>query len=101
MEAGLEHLQISPERLVNPQLAGGDLIDWAGAAATHARAPYLQAPKEIATTLQARLIAGAFEFLALEVLEIFIVAFLNRLVMRLGHVIYIMLLIGRAYYLLV
>jgi hypothetical protein len=77
------------------------LIYWAGATAANTGAPYPQTSKEIATTLKARLIASAFEFLSLEVLEIIFIAFLNRFVMWLGHVIYIMLFICRAYYVFV
>jgi|JI9StandDraft_2_1071091.scaffolds.fasta_scaffold321744_1 hypothetical protein len=101
MEAGLEYFKISSEGLVDSQFAGGDLIYWTGATAANTGAPYSQTSKEIATTFEAGLIASAFEFLSSEVLEILLIAFLNRFVMWLGHVIYIMLFIGRAYYVFV
>jgi hypothetical protein len=75
---------------VNSQFAGGDLIYWTGATAANTGTPDPQASKEITAALKARLIASAFEFLSLEVLEIFLIAFLNWFVMWLGHVIYIM-----------
>ena len=86
---------------MDSQFAGRDLIYWTSATAANTRAPYSQTSKEIATTFEARLIASAFEFLSSEVLEILLIAFLNRFVMWLGHVIYIMLFIGRAYYVFV
>lgn len=85
VEAGLEDLEIPAEGLVHSDLCGFDLIDGRFAAAADAGRPDLHATREGAAAFEAGLVAGAFEVLALEVLEIVLVVLADHFVMGLRH----------------
>lgn len=85
VEARLEDLEVPAEGLVHSDLGSFDLVNGRFAAAANAWRPDLQAPGEGTTAFEAGLIAGAFEVLALEVLEIVLVVLADHLVMRLRH----------------
>jgi hypothetical protein len=87
VEARSQDPLVSTERLVHAHLRRLDLVDGTRAAATDAGTPNAQAPHTVAAAHQTGLVAGALEFLAFEVFEVVLVALVDDLVARSGHVI--------------